>query len=151
MKLLYALVITISVGAMAGFATASSIGNWYEHISKPSFNPPNWLFAPVWTALYIMMGTALFLIWKQPPSRERSKALTVFGIQLFLNFIWSFIFFNFHQIGLALIDIILLLSFIVVTIYNFRQLNRTAFWLMIPYLIWVTYATVLNAAIFRLN
>jgi benzodiazapine receptor len=151
MKLLYALLITIGVGTIAGIATASSIGNWYEHISKPTFNPPNWLFAPVWTVLYIMMGIALFQIWKQTPSAERSKALTVFAIQLFLNFIWSFIFFNFHQIGLALIVIILLWIFIVITIYKFRQLNKTACYLMVPYLIWVSFATVLNASIFRLN
>jgi benzodiazapine receptor len=151
MKLLYALVTTLGVGSIAGIATASSIGNWYEHIAKPTFNPPNWLFAPVWTVLYIMMGIALFLIWKQTPSPEKSKALTVFAIQLFLNFIWSFIFFNFHQIGLALIDIILLWIFIVISIYKFRLFNKTACYLMVPYLIWVSFATVLNAAIFRLN
>jgi benzodiazapine receptor len=108
MKLVYSLVITLSAGAIAGFATASNIGGWYATLSKPSFNPPNWIFGPVWSLLYILMGIALFQIWKQTPSLYRSNALWLFFIQLFLNFIWSFLFFYFHRIGLALVDIIVL-------------------------------------------
>src|SRR5664279_885920 len=104
MKLLYALIITVGVGAIAGFATASNISGWYAALSKPSFNPPNWIFGPVWTLLYILMGIALYLIWKQPSSFNKSNALRLFFIQLFLNFCWSFLFFYFHQIGLALIE-----------------------------------------------
>ena len=124
MKLLYSLVITVGVGAIAGFATASNIGGWYATLSKPGFNPPNWIFGPVWTLLYILMGIALFLIWKQPASLYRSNSLWLFFIQLFLNFVWSFLFFYFHKIGLALVDIAALWIFIILTIFSFSQTQQ---------------------------
>jgi translocator protein len=151
MKLVYSLLITIGVGAIAGFATASNINAWYAKLSKPSFNPPNWIFGPVWTVLYILMGIALFLVWKQPASDKKSKALGFFFLQLFLNFCWSFIFFYFHRIGLALIDICLLWIFIIVTIFLFSGFSKPASWLLVPYICWVSFATILNAAIFKLN
>ena len=151
MKLLYSLVITLGVGAIAGFATASNIGGWYATLSKPGFNPPNWIFGPVWTLLYIMMGIALFLIWKQPASLHRLNSLWLFFIQLFLNFVWSFLFFYFHKIGLALVDIVALWLFIILTIFSFSRLNKKAAWLLVPYICWVSFATILNGAIYRLN
>lgn len=151
MKLLYALLITVGVGALAGIATATNISSWYVHITKPSFNPPNGLFGPVWTVLYILMGISLYLIWKLPATPQRATALRFFTIQLILNFIWSFIFFYFHQIGLALADIVLLWFFILPTIILFSKLNKPAAWLLVPYISWVSFATILNAAIFRLN
>ena len=151
MKLLYSLVITVGVGAIAGFATACNIGGWYATLSKPWFNPPNWIFGPVWTLLYILMGIALFLIWSQPPSLYRSNSLWLFFIQLLLNFLWSFLFFYFHKIGLAFVDIVALLIFIVLTIFSFSRLSKKAAWLMLPYVCWVSFATILNGAIYHLN
>ena len=151
MKLLYSLVITVGVGAIAGFATASNIGGWYATLSKPWFNPPNWIFGPVWTLLYILMGIALFLIWSQPPSLYRSNSLWLFFIQLLLNFLWSFLFFYFHRIGLAFVDIVALWIFIILTIFSFSKLSKKAAWLMVPYVCWVSFATILNGAIYHLN
>jgi benzodiazapine receptor len=151
MKLLYSLVITIGIGVISGVATASGIRDWYAHLNKPSFNPPNWIFGPVWTTLYILMGIALYLIWKQPPSLYKSNALWLFFIQLFLNFCWSFLFFNFHKIGLSLVDIFLLWVFIILTIISFAKLAHVAAWLLVPYICWVSFAAILNGAIFRLN
>jgi tryptophan-rich sensory protein len=151
MKLFYSLLITLGVGFVSGFATASSIGDWYAQLNKPSFNPPNWIFAPVWTLLYIMMGISLSMIWTKPPSLYKSNALWLFFIQLFLNFCWSFLFFNFHKIGLALVDISLLWIFIVLTIIAFSKLDKIVAWLLVPYICWVSFATILNAAIYRLN
>jgi benzodiazapine receptor len=151
MKLLYSLVITVGVGAIAGFATASNIDGWYATLSKPWFNPPNWIFGPVWTLLYILMGIALFLIWKQPASLYKSNSLWLFFIQLLLNFLWSFLFFYFHKIGLAFVDIVALLLFIILTIFSFSRLSKKAAWLMVPYVCWVSFATILNGAIYHLN
>jgi len=151
MKLFYSLLVTLGVGFVSGFATASSIGGWYAQLNKPAFNPPNWIFGPVWTLLYILMGISLWMIWKKPPSLYKSNALWLFFIQLFLNFCWSFLFFNFHKIGLALVDISVLWIFIVLTIIAFSKLDKTAAWLLVPYICWVSFATILNAAIYRLN
>jgi tryptophan-rich sensory protein len=151
MKLLYSLVITVGVGAIAGFATASNIDGWYATLSKPWFNPPNWIFGPAWTLLYILMGIALFLIWKQPASLYKSNSLWLFFIQLLLNFLWSFLFFYFHKIGLAFVDIVALLLFIILTIFSFSRLSKKAAWLMVPYVCWVSFATILNGAIYHLN
>jgi translocator protein len=151
MKLLYSLVLTLGVGAIAGLATASNIGGWYATISKPVFNPPNWIFGPVWTLLYILMGIALYLIWRLPASAYRSNAFWLFFIQLFLNFIWSFLFFYFHKVGLALIDIITLWIFIILTIISFSRLDKKAAWLLVPYICWVSFASILNGAIYYLN
>jgi benzodiazapine receptor len=150
-KLVFSLLITLGVGAIAGIATASGISSWYAYLLKPDFNPPNWLFGPVWTLLYILMGISLFLVWRQSSSRHRYNAMSLFFIQLFFNFCWSFMFFYFHQIGLALIDIILLWIFILLTIIFFAKHHKTAAALLIPYLAWVSFATILNAAIYQLN
>ena len=151
MKLVYSLLITLGVGGLSGWATSSAIGSWYAQLSKPSFNPPNWVFGPVWTLLYILMGIALYLIWRLPASETRNKALLIFFVQLFLNFCWSFLFFYFHQIGFALTDIILLWITILLTIISFSRFNTTATWLLVPYIAWVSFATILNAAIYHLN
>ncbi len=151
MKLFVSLLTTLAVGGIAGFATATAIDTWYVHLNKPSFNPPNWLFAPVWTVLYIMMGIALYLIWKLPSSQKRNTAMVVFFIQLLLNFLWSLIFFNMHETGYALVDIVLLLSMILTTIFYFRPLSKTAALMLVPYSLWVSFATVLNYSIWYLN
>lgn len=151
MKLVFSVLITLGVGAIAGFATVHSIDTWYVGLNKPSFNPPNWLFGPVWTFLYILMGIALYLIWKLPVSKSRNPALAFFFVQLLLNFLWSFIFFYFHAIAFALFDIIILWVMILLTIILFSRLNKTAGWLLVPYISWVSFATILNIYIFNLN
>lgn len=151
MKLFLSLLIPLVVGFTSGFFTASGVNEWYTTLNRPSFNPPNWLFGPVWTTLYILMGISLYLIWKQPASSERNAALLIFAVQLVLNFFWSIIFFYWHQIGLALIEIVLLWALIVLMIYRFYHINSTAALLNIPYLLWVSFATVLTAAYWNLN
>jgi len=151
MKLVFSVLITLTLGVIAGFATVHSIGTWYAGLKKPSFNPPNWLFGPVWTVLYIMMGIALYLIWKLPASKGRDTSMGCFFFQLLLNFLWSFLFFYFHVIAVALFDIIILWVMIFLTIILFSRLSKTASWLLVPYISWVSFATILNIYIFNLN
>ena len=151
MKLFLSLLITLAVGGVAGFAPANAIDTWYLHLNKPSFNPPNWIFAPVWTLLYIMMGIALYLIWKLPKSPVRNRAMILFFIQLTLNFFWSLIFFNLHQTGLAFVEIVALWLAILLTMRAFAPLSKPSGWLLFPYLLWVSFASVLNFSIWQLN
>lgn len=151
MKLFLSLAITLAVGFIAGLATSTSIDTWYTTLHKPSFTPPNWLFPVVWTTLYILMGTALYLVWRQPRSNSRHRAVAAYFIQLALNFLWSFLFFQWHLIGWAFVDIICLWTFIAITIILFSVKAQLAAWLMIPYILWVSYATALNYFIWELN
>ena len=151
-KLIISIAIPLAVGTSAGFFTATAVDNWYQTINKPSWNPPNWVFAPVWTMLYVMMGIALFLVWKSDASDILKKtAFTLFAAQLILNFFWSFIFFNQHQPGWALVEIIFMWIFILLTIFTFAQVSKTAGWLLVPYISWVSFATILNYTIWQLN
>ncbi|NEW83501.1 MAG: tryptophan-rich sensory protein [Mariniphaga sp.] len=149
--LLICLLIPLAIGGISGFATATSITDWYVTLNKPSFNPPNYLFAPVWTTLYALMGISLFLVWKSPEGRDRNNALVIFAVQIALNFIWSFLFFKFNLIGVALVEIVLLWISILMMIIFFRRISKLAAFLQIPYLLWVSFASVLNAAIWYLN
>ena len=124
---------------------------WYASLTKPGFNPPNQLFGPVWTVLYALMAVAVWLIWRSPANRARSRALTLFCMQLALNLAWSGIFFVGHWIGVAMAEIILLWLAILMTMVAFFVVRRDAAWLMIPYLAWVFFAGVLNWAIWGLN
>ncbi|MBP6417685.1 MAG: tryptophan-rich sensory protein, partial [Chitinophagaceae bacterium] len=126
--------------------------SWYQTINKPSWNPPGWIFAPVWKTLYVMMGIALFLVWKSN-AREglKKNANTFFAIQLILNFFWSFIFFDQQQPGWALVEIIIMWIAILLTIFAFAKVNKTAAWLLVPYISWVSFATILNYTIWKLN
>lgn len=151
LKLLASLALPLILGAIAGLYTADAIPEWYKGLNRPSFSPPNWLFGPVWTILYILMGISLFLIWKQGVSKERNIAMFVFLLQLLLNFAWSFIFFYYNMIGLALIEIILLWIIILVMLVLFYKIKPMAAYLNIPYLLWVSFATILTAAYFILN
>lgn len=151
-KAIIAIALPLMVGATSGFFTVTGVESWYQTIQKPSWNPPNWIFGPVWTTLYIMMGVALFLVWKEDTSEELKKiAFTLFAIQLILNFFWSFIFFNQQQPGWALVEIIAMWVFILLTIFAFAQVNKTAAWLLVPYISWVSFATILNYTIWQLN
>lgn len=151
LKFIISISLTLSAGAIASFFTFEAIATWYITLNKPSFNPPNWLFGPVWTTLYIILGVSLFLIWKENRSKVRDQALTIFGIQMALNFFWSFLFFYINQIGIALIEIVLLWSSILLMIRYFYKIYPIAAYINIPYLLWVTFATALNAAYFILN
>ena len=150
-KLLASLALPLGLGAIAGLLTAEAVPEWYATLNRPSFSPPNWLFGPVWTALYILLGISLFLIWKQSESKKRNLAIFVFLLQLALNFGWSFIFFYFNLIGLALIEIILLWISIVIMIVLFYKIKPMAAYINIPYFIWVTFAAILNASYYLLN
>ena len=139
------------VGGISGLATFNGLKNWYNMIEKPSFNPPNYIFGPVWSALYFLMGISFYLIVKRPKSELRKKAIIIFLLQLFLNFCWSFIFFQFHQIGLAFLEIILIWISILFMIIRFYKINKYAALLQIPYLLWVSFACFLNGTIWYLN
>ena len=152
LKLIIAIAIPVAVGGVSGFFTATGVESWYQTINKPSWNPPGWIFGPVWTTLYIMMGVALFLVWKSDSSDILKKtAITLFTIQLVLNFFWSFIFFDQHQIGWALVEIIAMWIFILITIFAFGNVSKLAAWLLVPYISWVSFATILNYTIWKIN
>lgn len=151
MKLIVALILPLSVGAFAGMFTSEAIPGWYATLNRPSFNPPNWLFGPVWTTLYLLMGISFYMIWKQKKSKERNLAILTFIVQLVLNFAWSFIFFYFNYIGLALVEISLLWLTIVLMMAQFYKIKPLTAYLNIPYLLWVSFATALNLSYFLLN
>ena len=152
MKLLISLLIPQLIAGAAATFTSAEIGGWYRTIQKPDWNPPNWLFAPVWTALYIMMGIALYLVWSSNKREAlKRRAIVLWSIQLVLNFLWSFLFFNQHLLLGGLIDIILLWIFILFTIFSFAKINKAAAWLLVPYISWVTFAGLLNFEIWKIN
>ncbi len=148
-KLIVSLFIVFAVAAIGSFFTADSIATWYASLAKPEFNPPNWLFGPVWTFLYITIAVSLYLVWNK--NKLRGTALYAFALQLALNAAWSVIFFGFHLPFIALLCIILLLFSIAWTIVEFYKVNKTASYLLVPYLVWVTFASVLNYWIVILN
>ena len=150
--LIIAVAIPLLVGFGGSFFTQTSVGSWYQTLEKPFFNPPNAAFPIAWTILYIMMGLASWFVWKSDVSSSiKKKALLFYGIQLFLNFWWSFLFFTLENPGLALVEIVILLGFILYTTKLFFQLSNPAGWLMIPYIGWVSFATLLNGSIWWLN
>ena len=150
-KLIASLTLPLGLGSIAGLFTAEAVPEWYETLNRPSFNPPNWLFGPVWSTLYLLMGISLFLIWKQSASKVRNMAIFIFLLQQALNFGWSFIFFYFNMIGFALIEIILLWISIVIMLVLFYKIKPAAAYINIPYLLWVTFAALLNASYYFLN
>lgn len=148
-KLILCILLPLLVGGVSGFFTSQSIPNWYVYLNKPSFNPPNYLFGPVWTLLYILMGISFYLIINKP--KVNWLLVSIFITQLILNFFWSFIFFNAHNLGLALVEIIILWASILTMIILFYKINKWAAILNIPYLLWVSFATLLNYSIYSLN
>lgn len=152
MKLVISILIPLLTGSIAGFFTTTGVKGWYATAVKPSFNPPNWIFAPVWTVLYVLMGIAFYLIWKQEANKlTKQTAYILFAVQLLLNFCWSFIFFSLHQTGWALVEIIVMWLAILFTILWFAKISVPAAWLLVPYISWVSFATVLNFYIWKLN
>lgn len=143
------LVVTLTVGFLAGAVTTPNIASWYSHLAKPSYNPPNWLFAPVWTSLYVLMAVAAWLVWRE--KGFRTPVLGLWLVQLGLNFAWSFIFFGAHAPGPALAELALLWVAIFATLIGFGRIEKPAGWLLIPYLAWVSFAGVLNFWVWQLN
>jgi len=151
-KIVIAVIVCLLIGFLSSFATQSSVNDWYLTLNKPSFNPPNWLFAPVWTVLYVMMGVAAGIVWGKGFHHVWVKtALYHFGFQLLLNASWSIIFFGLKNPLAALFVILILLVLIVLTIRWFNVVSKKAAILMFPYLFWVLFATVLNFKIWELN
>jgi benzodiazapine receptor len=144
------LVVCFAVSALGGAVTASSVGSWYQTLAKPSFNPPDWLFAPVWTLLYVMMAVAGWLVWRRGGPARRA-ALALFILQLALNLGWSLIFFGAQAIGAALVEIGVLWLAILATLIAFYRIDRRAGLLLAPYLAWVSFATLLTASLWMLN
>ena len=144
--------VCLTIGFLSSFATQSYVNDWYLELNKPSFNPPNWIFAPVWTVLYIMMGVAAGIVWAKGFYHIWVKtALYHFGIQLLFNALWSIIFFGFKNPFAALLVILALLVLLIFTIKWFKVVSQTAALLLIPYLLWVCFATALNYKIWEMN
>ncbi len=141
-------VASFSAGAIGGWATGPAISGWYAGLAKPSWNPPGWVFGPVWTALYLLMGTAAWVAWR---SGAPASAWWAFGLQLLLNALWSVLFFGLKRPDLALVEIVLLALAIGWCALSFASASKLAGWMMAPYLAWVLFATVLNATIWLLN
>lgn len=144
-KLLGSIILCEAVGVLGSFFTIGSIPTWYSTLTKPQFSPPNYLFGPVWTILYFLMGISLYLIW------QKKKVPGIFWIQLFLNGVWTPVFFGLKNPFLGLLVIVLLLISIVLTIKSFHKINSTGAFLLIPYLLWVLFANYLNFQIWILN
>ncbi len=150
--LIICLAIPFMAGAFGGLYTAPAIPTWYAGLAKPAFNPPGWIFGPVWSVLYAAMGVSLYLVWrtgmKQPGVK---RAAILFAAQMALNAAWPFIFFGLRNPGIALVEIVLLWVMIILTLVAFLRVSRPAGLLLVPYLAWVSFAAVLNIAIWRLN
>jgi len=159
LRLGISIAVPLIAGVIGSIFTSQSVSTWFQTIEKPSFSPPNWLFGPVWTTLYVLMGISLFLIWRATssttfPNYSRSRkiaAFTGFGTQLLLNVLWSFLFFGLRSPQLSFVEIIILLISIVVTIVIFSKISKLSAILMLPYVTWVTFASFLNLEIWLLN
>jgi benzodiazapine receptor len=139
------------VGAVGGWVTATSVKTWYPTLQKPTFNPPDWVFGPVWTVLYVMMGVAAWRVWSRAWGDRARGPLLLFAVQLALNLGWSVAFFGFHAIGAAVFVIVALEAAILGTMLLFRRIDGPAAVLLVPYALWVAFATLLNVTIWRLN
>jgi len=148
LSLFLILLITFIASAIGGFTTASFKEPWYSQIILPSFNPPSWVFGPVWTTLYVMMSVAIWKIWI---NSFDLKLLKLYFIHLFFNGTWSIIFFGFHQIGLALINLVVIIIFIILLMKRYFIRDKVSFYVMVPYFLWSSYALILNSSIFILN
>lgn len=151
LKLVLSLIICLAAGGIGSIFTTPAINGWYAILQKPEFNPPNWIFGPVWTTLFILMGIALYLVWSKSNEQEGRKAIILFGLQLTLNIAWSFCFFYLHNPLAGLVEIIFLWLAILLTIIYFYKISKSAAYLLVPYILWVSFASVLNYFLFILN
>jgi translocator protein len=151
-QVLISILLCQAAGVIGSAFTFSSIPNWYAHLNKASFNPPNWVFGPVWLTLYTLMGIAAFIIWEKRKSNKKVlSALQIFIVQLVINSLWSIVFFGAHQIFMGLIIILAMWFLILLTIIKFWPISKAAGILLVPYLLWVSIATSLNYFVFILN
>ena len=151
-KFIIAILLCESIGIISGLLASANDNVWFDNLNKPTWNPPAYLFAPVWTTLYLLMGISLALIWINKASElKKRNAYLLFATQLFLNFWWSIFFFQFHSPALALVDIVLMVITIILTIFSFSSFSKPASWLLVPYITWVSFATFLNYSIWILN
>jgi tryptophan-rich sensory protein len=154
-KTIFGVIISVIIAQMAGaigsFFTAPNIQAWYIYLEKPFFSPPNWLFAPAWITLYTLMGIAAFLIWQKRQEPKVKSVLWLYGIHLVLNSLWSVIFFGFHNLSLAFFEILILWALILIITFRFYKIRRVAGILFIPYILWVSFAAILNFAIWQMN
>jgi translocator protein len=150
--LILCIAIPLVIGLIGATFTVPEVTGWYAGLQKPAFNPPAWIFAPVWTCLYILMGVSLWLVVREGISGSAVRqAVCLFSVQLALNFLWSFLFFGLHMITAAFVEVCFLFVFIAATAFAFRRINPTAAWLFAPYLCWTGFATILTGAIWLLN
>lgn len=139
-------------GIVSGLLTTTQNNVWYNTIVKPSWNPPGYLFGPVWTILYVFMAISLWMVWKNDANESmKQEAMLFFAAQLFLNFWWTILFFKFHSPLWAFVDIILMIVLIFITIFRFSEISKTAAWLLVPYISWVCFAAILNYNLWKLN
>jgi benzodiazapine receptor len=150
LKLIVCLAAVAAAAAIGGYATSLGLDEWYRALAKPAWNPPDWLFGPVWTLLYILMALAAWLVWMRG-WKAAKYALTLFVVQLILNAAWSWLFFGWRQPGWAFVELVILLAAIIATAVAFARVKPTAAWLLAPYLAWVAFAGLLNFTIWRLN
>ena len=153
-KLIVAIIVCEIVGSIGAIFTAPNIPTWYAGLVKPFFNPPSFLFAPVWTALFLLMGIALYLVWVNKEKiiiEKRKIALILFGVQFAFNVLWSYLFFGLRNPLFGFIGIVILWVTIVATIYYFYKVDKSAAYLLVPYILWVSFASILNFSIFLLN
>jgi translocator protein len=151
LALLVSIAVTFTVSAIGAAITTPEIPGWYATLAKPSFTPPNWVFGPVWSTLYLMMAVAAWLVWRAGGWARTRAALSIYGLQLALNLLWSVLFFGLKRLDLATSEILVLDVAIIATIFAFRRHSPGAAWLLVPYLIWVGYATALTFTVWRLN
>lgn len=151
-ELAAAIILCVIVGSIGSLVTITGPGSWYATLQKPFFAPPNWVFAPMWITLFVLMGIALYLVWESDREHHDVKvALRVFGVQFILNVLWSFLFFGLRSPLLGFVDILLLWVMIAATIWVFYRVKKSAAYLLIPYLAWVSLASALNGAIYFMN
>lgn len=149
--LVLSLLVCLGAGGLGAVATTPEIDGWYRTVVKPEWNPPDWVFGPVWTTLFVLMGISAWLVWRPAGFKEAATPLSLFAVQLILNVAWSWIFFGMHRIGWAAVEILILWLAILATTAAFFRRSKHAGWLLVPYLGWVTFAGVLNFTIWRLN
>jgi len=150
-KLVVVFAASFLAALLGSLFTIPNIPSWYVSLNKPSFSPPDWLFGPVWTILYILMAVALYLIWRGPKSKQRDSAIALYAAQLIMNVLWSIAFFGLHSVLLGLALILVLFVLLLLTTYEFYKISRPAAYAMVPYMLWVGFAALLNGAIYLLN
>ncbi len=151
-RLIISLALPQLAGLIGALFTVSAIPTWYASLQRPSFSPPNWVFGPAWTILYILMGISIYLIWQRIKEGKKIKSVMfLFWVHLFFNAIWSIIFFGFQNPKLALINIVIIWLFIIILMFKFWKINRWSTYLLIPYFLWVSFASILNYFIWYLN